>query len=54
VMNAALILYAAGKGAAWASCVPLARRALEEGAAARKLEELTQEPVGIGGTVRTH
>ncbi len=45
LMNAALILYAAGRGATWASCVPLARRALEEGAAARKLEELVQEPV---------
>lgn len=50
-MNAALILYAAGKGATWASCLPLARRALEE-AAAKKLEELTQEPVGIGVTGR--
>jgi anthranilate phosphoribosyltransferase len=46
LMNAALILYAAGRGATWASCVPLARRALEEGAAARKLEDLAQEPVG--------
>ena len=54
LMNAALILYAAGKGATWASCIPLARRALEEGAAARKLEELTQEPVGIGVTGRIH
>ena len=53
-MNAALILYAAGKGATWAVCVPLARRALEEGAAARKLEELTQAPVGIGTTGRIH
>jgi anthranilate phosphoribosyltransferase len=52
LMNAALILYAAGKGTTWASCIPLARRALEEGAAARKLEELTQEPVGIGVTGR--
>jgi anthranilate phosphoribosyltransferase len=46
LMNAAVILYAAGRGATWASCVPLARRALEEGAAARKLEDLAQEPVG--------
>jgi anthranilate phosphoribosyltransferase len=53
-MNAALILYAAGKGATWVSCVPLARRALEDGSAARKLEELTQEPVGIGVTGRIH
>jgi len=53
-MNAALILYAAGKGPTWASCVPLARRALEEGSAARKLEELTQEPVATGMTGRTH
>lgn len=54
LMNAALILYAAGKGVTWASCIPLARRALEEGAAARKLEELTQEPVGSGATGRVH
>ena len=52
LINAALILYAAGKGATWASCVPLARRALEEGATARKLEELVQEPVGMGVTGR--
>jgi anthranilate phosphoribosyltransferase len=50
VMNAALILYAAGKGTTWPLCVPLARRAIEEGAAARKLEELTQEPVGATAT----
>ena len=54
LMNAALILYAAGKGSTWALCIPLARRALEEGVAARKLEELTQEPVGTGLTSRTH
>ena len=54
LMNAALILYAAGKGATWAACIPVARRALEEGAAARKLEELTQEPVGTDVTGRTH
>jgi anthranilate phosphoribosyltransferase len=52
LINSALILYAAGKGATWASCVPLARRALEEGAAARKLEELAQEPVGMAVTGR--
>ena len=51
LMNAALILYAAGKGATWASCIPLARRALEAGAAARKLEELTHEPVSVAVTV---
>lgn len=54
LINAALILYAAGKGTTWASCVPLARRALEEGAAARKLEELAQEPVGMAVTDRAH
>jgi anthranilate phosphoribosyltransferase len=54
LINAALILYAAGKGTTWASCVPLARRALEEGAAARKLEELAQEPVGMSVTDRAH
>jgi len=54
LINAAMILYAAGKEATWASCVPLARRALEEGAAARKLEELAQEPVGMGVISRAH
>jgi len=54
LINAALILYAAGKGTTWASCVPLARRALEEGAAARKLEELAQESVGMSVTDRVH
>jgi anthranilate phosphoribosyltransferase len=54
LMNASLILYAAGKGATWASCVPLARRAIEEGAAARKLEELAQEPVEIGAASRPY
>lgn len=51
LMNAALILYAAGKGETWASCIPLARRALEQGAAARKLEDLTHETVGIALSV---
>jgi anthranilate phosphoribosyltransferase len=54
LINAALILYSSGKGTTWASCVPLARRALEEGAAARKLEELAQEPVGMSVTDRAH
>jgi len=45
-----VLLYAAGKGTSMAACVPIARRALEEGAAARKLEELVQEPVGISVT----
>lgn len=42
LMNAAMLLYAAGKGPTIAGCVPLARRALESGAAVRKLDELTQ------------
>ncbi|MCP9464070.1 MAG: anthranilate phosphoribosyltransferase [Nitrospira sp.] len=45
VMNAAMLLYLAGKGQSLAACYPLAKAALEGGAAARKLEELTQEPV---------
>jgi anthranilate phosphoribosyltransferase len=48
LLNAAVLLYAAGKGTSMAACVPIARRALEEGAVARKLEELAQEPAGIG------
>ncbi|ALA56774.1 anthranilate phosphoribosyltransferase [Nitrospira moscoviensis] len=45
LMNAAMVLYAAGKGASLASCLPLARTAIEGGAAARKLEELVQQPI---------
>jgi len=45
VMNAAMLLYAAGKGVSLSACYPMAKAAVERGAAARKLEELTQEPV---------
>ncbi len=48
LLNAALLLYAAGKGASLASCVPMARRAIDDGAAARKLEELAQAPTPVG------
>jgi anthranilate phosphoribosyltransferase len=48
VLNATVLLYAAGKGKSMADCVPIARRALEDGAAARKLEELAQEAAGFG------
>ncbi|HLZ33142.1 MAG TPA: anthranilate phosphoribosyltransferase [Nitrospira sp.] len=53
ILNAALLLYAAGKGASVAACVPPARRAIDEGAAAKKLEQLSQEPVAIGSFGRT-
>ncbi|MGQ0809815.1 MAG: anthranilate phosphoribosyltransferase [Nitrospiraceae bacterium] len=46
-LNAALLLYAAGKGASIMACMPLARRALESGTATRKLDELAQVPTGI-------
>lgn len=45
LMNAAMLLYAAGKGASLAACFPIARAAIEGGAAARKLDELAQEPI---------
>jgi anthranilate phosphoribosyltransferase len=45
LLNAAMLLYAAGKESSIAACIPKARRAIEEGAAARKLEELNQQPV---------
>jgi anthranilate phosphoribosyltransferase len=45
-MNAAMLLYAAGKGQSLSACYPRAKAALEGGAAARKLEELTRETVG--------
>lgn len=48
LLNAAMLLYAAGKGASMAVCVPIARRALEDGAAARKLVELVREPATVG------
>lgn len=44
LLNAALLLYAAGKGASLAGCLPMAQRAIESGAAARRLEELSQAP----------
>lgn len=52
VLNAALLLYAAGKGSSIAACVPLARRAIDEGTAARKLESLSQEAVASGAAGR--
>lgn len=48
LMNAAMLLYAAGKGATLPACLPLARAALEGGAAARKLDELVQVPLAAG------
>lgn len=46
-LNAAMLLYAAGKGPSISSCLPTAQRAIESGAAARKLTELAtaKEPV---------
>lgn len=51
LLNAAMLLYAAGKESSLATCMPLARRAIDEGTAVRKLEELSQQPViaGPGG-----
>jgi anthranilate phosphoribosyltransferase len=45
LINAAMLLYAAGKGASLTACFPSARAAIDGGAAARKLDELVQEPV---------
>lgn len=45
LMNAALLLYAAGKGSSLSVCFPAARAAVDGGAAARKLDELVQESV---------
>ncbi|MBM4125230.1 MAG: anthranilate phosphoribosyltransferase [Nitrospira sp.] len=41
VLNAALLLYAAGKAPSISAGVPMAQQAIESGAAARKLEELS-------------
>jgi anthranilate phosphoribosyltransferase len=45
LMNAAMVLYAAGKSESLAAGYLMARLAIEEGAAARKLDDLVQEPV---------
>jgi len=48
LMNAAMLLYAAGKGTSLTACLAIARAALEGGAAARKLDELVQAPLAAG------
>ena len=45
LINASMLLYAAGKGASLTACMPAARAAIEGRAAARKLDELAQQPV---------
>jgi len=52
LINAAMLLYAAGKGASLTACLPTARAAIDSGAAGRKLEELVQEPVAAGVATR--
>jgi anthranilate phosphoribosyltransferase len=42
LLNAGLLLYAGGRGRSLADCTSLARRALEDGRGAKKLEALTQ------------
>jgi anthranilate phosphoribosyltransferase len=54
LLNAAFLLYAAGKGPSVADCVPLARRAIDGGAAAKKLEDLSQAPVALGSAGRIY
>ena len=44
VMNAAMLLYAAGQTPSISAAVPVATRAVESGAAARKLKELALSP----------
>ena len=57
LLNAAMLLYAAGKGPSIAACVPLAKQALESGAAVRKLAALrgtgavARDRVGQSGAV---
>lgn len=54
LLNAALLLYAAGKESSLAACLLPARRALDAGTAARKLEELSQQPAATGCGAQTH
>jgi anthranilate phosphoribosyltransferase len=48
LLNAGLLLYAGGRGTSLAECTSMARRALEDGAAAKKLETLARAPVAAG------
>jgi anthranilate phosphoribosyltransferase len=52
LMNAAMLLYAAGKGASLTACVPVARAAIDGGAAARKLDQLVQAPMAASSAMR--
>jgi anthranilate phosphoribosyltransferase len=45
LINAGFLLYAAGKGVSLADCTMLARRALEQGDGANKVDALTQMPM---------
>ena len=45
LLNAGLLLYAGGRGVSLADCTALARRALEDGSGAKKLEALTDVPL---------
>lgn len=45
LMNAAMLLYAAGKGVSLSACFPVVRATLDGGAAGRKLDELVRQPV---------
>jgi len=47
LLNAGLLLYAGGRGASLGESTSLARRALEDGAGARKLESLAQTPMAV-------
>lgn len=52
LMNAAMLLYAAGLGSSLAVCYLTAQTAIEQGAAARKLEDLVQPPVTAAASRR--
>jgi anthranilate phosphoribosyltransferase len=45
LLNAGLLLYAGGRGTSLADCTLMARRALEDGTAAKKLEALVRAPM---------
>jgi anthranilate phosphoribosyltransferase len=53
VYNAAMFLYAAGKAHSIAEGVPLAQKALESGAAAQKLADLTLTPAPVESSGQT-
>ena len=53
IYNAAMFLYAGGRAPSIAEGVPLAKKALDSGAAAQKLADLASPPASLGESGQT-